>query len=563
MTFSRYEAYYGQLDNILVGIQEKQDYNCLSKAFGHWYLQTKYHLSDDEIGEILIDGFDDNGIDAYLLSEENNSLTLLQFKFPSSPDNVNKAVCQADAQKFLRGVDIVLAGETTAPSSEEFNQMLREINSATVFKITLEAVAFNAGLNDYARADYEDYKGRFENQSGSEMEIAEVSRKEICNLFDKSQHSLNLKKTIPYRMGMPAYNVGEETDSFVCVMNAQDLIDAIGEDIVIINDENIRLFEGDTRINKNIKDTASCEDAQNFYFFNNGITLICDRYRNDATSSSLTVEGVSIVNGCQTVTCLHDLAKEGLLKKEVCLLARVIQTSDYDTRITITEALNSQNPIRDSYMLANHNSIRNLQKDLLDKGYFLDRQFSEYKNKSSRGVAVPENVTPLSLEPVIQYYVGYYNDEQAALAKRNKGALFSKEKADEILKDISGGKVILAWATHENISRVLTMYRKMRRNDSNDEFARFMHINQSDLLSDVHMYFFLNTADVLLLNSVSYLKRSEDNASLTDNECIRISIEIARDVIAEQYPDMPAASCTKNTEVFKAVRRQLGEIIVH
>lgn len=69
------------------------------------------------------------------------------------------------------------------------------------------------------------------------------------------------------------------------------------------------------------------------------------------------MQGASIVNGYQTVN----------------VLVIIISIADYSERMKITEYLNSQTPIRDSYFIANHPIVRDLQQKLLQHGYFLER----------------------------------------------------------------------------------------------------------------------------------------------------------------------------------------------
>lgn len=51
----------------------------------------------------------------------------------------------------------------------------------------------------------------------------------------------------------------------------------------------------------------------------------------------------------------------------------------------ITEYLNSQNPIKYSYFIANHTIIRDLQETLENKGYYLERQINEFDYKKHYG----------------------------------------------------------------------------------------------------------------------------------------------------------------------------------
>lgn len=562
MPVTRFDICYNQISEQVDVIRRKYDYQNDSKAFGHWYLSTKYRLSDEEIQECLIDGYGDNGIDAYIFDESQNSLKLIQFKFPII-SNSNKMVKESDIQKMVKGCRIIMAGSTRKKCSEDFIEMLEAIKEMKVYKIVLEIVAFNNGLSDNANEELEEYKRELKASSGTQLTVTKVFRNDLCSLFEKSQHSININIELPYRTGIAAYNIGVDIESYLCMVNAQELVESIGDNIIAINDENIRLFEGDSRINDGIKNTASTEEGKYFYFYNNGITLICDEYHHDATKRILDIRKASIVNGCQTVTCLYDLNNNGSLNNEVTILVRVISTTDYELRGNITEYLNSQNPIKDSYFLANNVVIRSLQEKLIEEGFYLDRQQNEYINRLNRGLDVPKDVRPIELSDAIQYYVGYCIDENAALAKGNKKRLFSKDKIHEILSNISAQKVAKAWKTHEKVCKVLTKYRKLRRNHDDKSFSEFMNIDQAVLLKNIDSYRFLNTADILLLNTIHALLINGYRDDEID-DLIRMAVTISHNVIESNFSDLTPANATKNSSVFdavnKAVRMQMGNI---
>src|SRR5699024_5693196 len=186
--------------------------------------------------------------------------------------------------------------------------------------------------------------------------------KDITNLFEKLNRINTLEVTIPYKNFHQAYTI-DQINSFVGVVNARDFITSIKNDLLVIFDENIRLVERKSSINEGIRDTASGLSADMFYFYNNGVTFICDNIKNSPNSLQAHLQGASIVNGCQTVNTLASLYDENEqqnLSDEVNLLVRVIEISDYEERAKITQYLNSQNQIKDSYFISNHSIVRDL-----------------------------------------------------------------------------------------------------------------------------------------------------------------------------------------------------------
>ena len=196
------------------------------------------------------------------------------------------------------------------------------------------------------------------------------------------------------------------------------------------------------------------------------------------------------------------------------ILTRIIEISDYNERMKITEYLNSQNPIKDSYFIANHTIIRDLQKSLENKGYYLERQINEFEYKKHYGGKGLNNLVPIKLESVIQHYVGYWLDEYASTAKRGKGLLFDKNKIDEILMDINADRVIEANNMYREISKIITSYRRTRRNESKTEISDFLGIPHSDFLNKIDEYLFMNTGDIVILNTAKLLKDKYKNQKI-------------------------------------------------
>lgn len=295
-----------------------------------------------------------------------------------------------------------------------------------------------------------------------------------------------------------------------------------------------------------------------FYFYNNGITIICDKASNSPNKLSVSLKGVSIVNGCQTVTSIYELYKKSKLQSGVDILTRIIEISDYNERMKITEFLNSQNPIKDSYFIANHTIIRDLQKVLEDKGYYLERQVNEFEYKKMYGARDINDLTPIKLENVIQYYVGYWLDEYAALAKRGKSLLFDKNKIDEILMEINADRVIEAYNMYNKISKIITSYRRTRRNEKKKEISDFLELSHEQFLENVDEYLFINTGDILILNTTRILKEKyeKDSTEFDDEKLIKDSIIKIHDKLISEFPDgiKNVSTLTKNTKIFKAIK---------
>lgn len=116
--------------------------------------------------------------------------------------------------------------------------------------------------------------------------------------------------------------------------------------------ENLRYGIEKSDVNDGIMATAH-KEPQNFWYYNNGITAICDSVDKqpiggpDTGSGVFDVSKISVINGAQTITSLHRSRKFGADLSKVRVHLRVISISDTqeDFAPNVTSANNTQNDL--------------------------------------------------------------------------------------------------------------------------------------------------------------------------------------------------------------------------
>ncbi|WP_220739591.1 AIPR family protein [Leuconostoc miyukkimchii] len=562
---TKFDSYYDRIlspTNKIVHDEGFSGDGAQSKAFGFWFLKNYVYLSDQDINEQIIDGSDDNGIDAYLYDSESKTLNVYQFKWPKKT-NTNSEIDQSAILKIYDGISGLIHGNFTDKSDNDgFQNLVDLFNNNEIYKIVVNFVSFNKGIQAEKNLQLLDRK-KEELKDFVEVENEVLNRDDLINLFDKLQRKNSVDISLKYRNMQSAYSIegNKEIDSWVGVVNATDLISTVKDKLSIIFDENIRLFETGSKVNTGITQTASDSRSSSlFYFYNNGITMICDESRNSPGTSTISLKGVSIVNGCQTVTSLANASKKGNLQDDVNILIRIIQIKSYDERSQITEYLNSQTPIKESYFIANHVIIRELQDQLLEKHYYLERQIGELSYRKNYGEIDQDynNFTVLKLENVIQHYVGAFLNNKSAQAKSSKGTLFDKSNVEDMLSDISANKVIKAEYVYNQVSSIVTKYRKNRRNESNQEFTDYLDVDKNKYISDE--YAFVNTGDIIILNAVINLERACPDLEL--DQLIKKAILLIKDTIKEsdEFREATPASLTKTIKLYSKVQDKIRNI---
>lgn len=556
MPITKYQVYYRKLKDILNSIKDREGYPNDSLAFAHWFLKHQVGLDDQQIGEVIIDGNGDYGIDAVYLNDK--KLHVYQFKFPTEK-NINKEIEQGDILKTFNGFDALVDNKyKSGKANKSFIAMKEYLRDEEVYEFNINFVSYNKGIKSNANVEVlRNRSSQYEDDYDFRYKL--YDRDTILNIFEKSQRNTSVDVKLTYKNMANSY-AGENIESSVGVVNAAKLVESVKDELSVVFDENIRLYESDSKVNEGIYKTASGNDTSGmFYYYNNGITFICDDYKNSPNNNTLFMKGASIVNGCQTVTTLARAYDDSRLRDDADLLVRVIKIKKYSERAKITKYLNSQTQIKESYFIANHPIVRDLREDLLKDNYYLERQTNElsHKQKYDSEYLKGKELQVLKLSDVIQRYTGYYVDKYAHIAKSGKGALFENDNIEEILGEINAAKVIKSLETYEMISGVITSYRRMRRNSEKNDFLHYLGVKKEEFI--FNEYLFVNTTDILLLNTVHKLSELDEEAEI--NTLIKVGILIIRDVIKSNdgYKQTPPATLMKRKAVYESVRKYIEE----
>ncbi|KKM15078.1 hypothetical protein LCGC14_1699670 [marine sediment metagenome] len=158
-------------------------------------------------------------------------------------------------------------------------------------------------------------------------------------------------------------------------------------------DSNVRAFMGLNPVNEDIRETLDDEDSPDFWWLNNGITILANTAA--VTGKSIQLEGVQIVNGLQTTESIaryfadgnHDCADRSVLVK-------IIVSTDATVRDAIIRATNNQTSVAIASLHATDKIQRDIEDVLLRHGLFYERRANYYVNQ---GQPASHLVTPLYL----------------------------------------------------------------------------------------------------------------------------------------------------------------------
>ena len=159
------------------------------------------------------------------------------------------------------------------------------------------------------------------------------------------------------------------------------------------------------KINQSIYDTALSDENFEFWYLNNGITIICEEcsFIPSSRSPVATLKNLQIVNGGQTTHALFEAyLKDPEKIDNVLLIVRICQTKDFRIAEKISETTNKQTPVVSRDLHANDRIQKQLEEEFRILNFFYERKKNQYadKPKSQR----------LDSELMGQLYLAYYLD---------------------------------------------------------------------------------------------------------------------------------------------------------
>jgi hypothetical protein len=251
-------------------------------------------------------------------------------------------------------------------------------------------------------------------------------------------------------------------------------------------EENIREYLGGTSgINKSIIATLKNPNERgNFFYYNNGITIICDSAKADAVKVDIT--NPQIVNGCQTVNSIAEVFKtiENPEKdfSDVYVMVKILILEKKNTTFyrDIVRYTNSQNSINEKVFGATLQPFFTIQEKLKEYGILLgvkqsdNFQFKEsYKDKKSFGSLINtanefsekklfffKTLADLQmpLETLIQIIGSYVRDAHLAYTKKS---YLLKPTSKEYYQEFSTkiGEIL----TIESMAKLTLLYKRSEK----------------------------------------------------------------------------------------------------
>lgn len=536
------------------------------------------NLDEDEISLGLIGDSNDNGIDGFYI--------LLDGEFIDQIEQVEgkykelKVYFHQYKNRYKIEEDVVLKFNNAFNDIMNFDNielngwheelkekiiLLRNI----ILKTATHALKIKFIINHISKANSEDIKDNesywskvdnlkklIKNSGISRLDVEYdfIGGEELKNLsYRKPEYSIDLVlKDSPLTLEFGDNNIGYI--ALVGLKNYYNFIVENGNLKRYIFDSNVRDYQNKTIVNKEIENTIKNDYNTDFWWLNNGITIIAGK---DSTQigKKLSLKNVQIVNGLQTSYSIYNSLKDinfDEFKDDRSLFVKIIICDQKDIIDRIIRATNSQNAIPSGVLRATDTIQRDIEQFFLSKGYYYDRRKNYYRNLGKpRDKIISINLLSQCIVSLV------LPDKNPSRARSNPTILIKK---DEDYNSVFGGKY--DFQVYLNSVLIFKKVDKELKKLISD--AKFMADNKLEKIIKLFKFHISRVLISEIIEKGTPVANDLDDEKIIekiDTNIVQKSIFTLKEIIDEyeQINSQSIDNISKQTEFSKYINKKLNE----
>jgi hypothetical protein len=348
------------------------------QRFVAWYLRSILKRDMNETKDDIIDGANDKQIDAIVIDNDKSIINIIQGKFYSG-EFVDATPLREVLSAWMQIRDLVRLQNV---SNSKLQRKLSEVANALDedYEINFELIT-TSKLTPAALKDLETFQkqlAEISEKDDFDATITVVDDDEIKRRYDIALEIDN--PLINYVLNLSDCKYLKETIAGTQVMIAavplKECIKFPGIKDGSLFQKNVRQSLGTSNaVNKGIRNTILSDRHKDFFFFHNGITAICNKLV--LTDSKLSMKGLSVVNGCQSLNTILNCSETVKKLDETYVMCRFYEIPQRDRADRISINTNSQSAVKPRDLRSNDKRVLNLKRAFELKypnGYFITKR---------------------------------------------------------------------------------------------------------------------------------------------------------------------------------------------
>lgn len=383
-----------------------QNYPNEGQRFVAWYVFNILHQDRNQTKDSITDGADDKQIDAIVIDDEKQTVYILQGKFIQDT-TIDAEPLREVLSSWVQLKDLM---RLQLIGNAKLQSKLSEVAQAfeDEYKVSFELIT-TARLTDAAMIDLETFQRQLLKMAEDEdfdatitlVDCDELERRyDFALVTDNPQ--INYTIDLSGSKFMPMSIAG--TNVVVAAVPLKEAVKIRGIKDGSLFQKNVRQSLGvSNAVNKKIRQTILGDKHSDFFFFHNGITAICNKM--ELVSNNLKLTGLSVVNGCQSLTTINNCSEAVKKQDDSYVLFRFYEIPQRDRADLISINTNSQSAVKPRDLRSNDKRVLMIKKTFEQRyplGYFITK-------RGEQAPADKDKNSVIDLSDLGKYLIAWYS----------------------------------------------------------------------------------------------------------------------------------------------------------
>lgn len=372
----------------------ERDVKLTTRCLAAYAVYQHTACSPEDAAKSIVDGGEDNGLDAVYYSSTLKELVLVQSKFIRDGSG---EPASAEVAKFCNGIEALINMQF-----DRFNKRVHDrqaeiqtaISAFDTKYVLILIYTGDKGLAIHSQRLVDDLLQKLNDVGESSVkDIVKFQKFDQAKIYNSLSQGL-LQDPINIEIGLHQFGKVEHPFmAFFGYVSGEELLKLWQEHGRKLFHKNIRNVLGKTDVNEELSLTVQ-QTPEKFWYFNNGVTIIADSIEKSMIGGTNNILGsfklinASVVNGAQTISSIGEIGPSNLENlKKVYVLVRCISLHDAPSQFgnEVTKANNRQNRIENRDFVSQDPEQNRLREELAHDGitYSIVRTDAFVKSKQS------------------------------------------------------------------------------------------------------------------------------------------------------------------------------------
>ncbi len=395
--------------------EESSGYADIGTYFEHFAISEvlkDYNITDDEIDNGNVGGGNDGGCDGIYLFLNDELISQDQIESLSAPKGSTLKLCIVQAKNELGfKEDAIMKWKTVSENLMNMSSSLTDYtaryNEQTIeaFSLFRDAVTKLIRNQIKLRIHYYYVTLGIEVHPNTQQQAEEL--KETVNRSypsavvdvsfigaDNLMEMYNSDSETRIELGLADQPISLSNKDYVALVNLETYYRFITDDSSNLRkgffEANVRDYQGKNSVNTCIADTLESASNEDFWWLNNGVTILASEITL-ITNKSLQLVNPEIVNGLQTSREIYNYFSgnpAAIESEKRNLLVRIIMPESEESRDSIIFATNNQTNIPKSSLRVTDPIHLQIEMYFKSRGLYYDRRKNYYKNQKKKATDI-------------------------------------------------------------------------------------------------------------------------------------------------------------------------------